>query len=302
MSRQHMKFIFIGGSGRSGTTFVQKLLLIHSKIAGGDEFDFLPQFMEVYRRMISGNQLGNRQKHFYTAEELNQAWTEFIESLFLPTFNSKTGTEFISEKTPDNIFEIQALLDLFPDAKFIFVYRDGRDVVNSFIQVGKRFNKQKMSLTSKNPALQYSKNWIMTLDMYNAANSNLNYSGRIYSLKYERLLTHPLQELTTLMSFIGLSIEPAQLSPSKVDAGEVKMFIDDLWYDKKMFNQDFNTENIGKWKKELNFTNKLIINLAMANRLKGLGYDVDQRYLFVNLMVRKVIRFINRIRNKLRPV
>ena len=59
-----MNYVFLGGSGRSGTSFVQKLLILHSEIHGGPEFDFLPRFMQVFSQMKQPQQL-QRQAFFY---------------------------------------------------------------------------------------------------------------------------------------------------------------------------------------------------------------------------------------------
>src|ERR1035438_1987530 len=117
-----MKSIFIGGSGRSGTTLLQKILIIHSKIVGTDEFNHLNLLLNAYNKMNEPQYVNVRQKNFYNEIQLKNYWKEFIEELFSNVYKSKEGAEFFTEKSPDNIYVAQTLLDLFPDSKFIFVY------------------------------------------------------------------------------------------------------------------------------------------------------------------------------------
>ena len=45
---QETKFIFVGGSPRSGTTLVQRILASHPNIFGRPEFDFLHAIADIF--------------------------------------------------------------------------------------------------------------------------------------------------------------------------------------------------------------------------------------------------------------
>ena len=130
-----MKFLFIGGAGRSGTSMVQDLMCKHPSINGGPEFNFTKGIMNLHRGMRTPFFL-DRNKQYYTESFLDESFQSFYEGFFHGLDRDATG--YISEKTPDNIDVIEDLLRLFPDSKFVFVYRDGRDVVLSNRKVAKR--------------------------------------------------------------------------------------------------------------------------------------------------------------------
>ncbi len=81
-----MNNIFIGGCGRSGTSFFQKVLTSHSEIKGGPEFDFIEPFLSIYKRMKSTFHL-DRQKYFYSKTELDGAFKSFFNNC-LPLFKA----------------------------------------------------------------------------------------------------------------------------------------------------------------------------------------------------------------------
>ncbi len=85
-----IKFIFVGGCGRSGTTLVQKLLVSHSKIQGGREFGYSIDIFKLYKRMKDEFYLDIpplRGAFYYTTKEkLVNQYKSFYESFFEESF------------------------------------------------------------------------------------------------------------------------------------------------------------------------------------------------------------------------
>jgi protein-tyrosine sulfotransferase len=279
-----MKFIFIGGCGRSGTTLVQKLLVLHSKISGGGEFDFMPQLLNLYGEMNQEEQL-KRQAFFYGKGQLALYWRKFIEELIAG--NIKTDKyEYISEKTPSNIDCAERILDLIPDSKFIYVYRDGRDVVNSYKEVRKRAreNGELMKFSIRD----WAKKWNDASRRYSELKGNNKYNGRHIAVKYEELISKPEETLKQIMIFLGLKLEEQQLIPEAEGANVLNMKVDGIWYTDKMYEQKINARNSYKWQKELTLLQRIMYQTMMAYRLKEYGYAVSPVYIKLQLMFKKV--------------
>ena len=114
-----MPICFIIGAPRSGTTILCDVLDRHPEIESISE----PYF--VWDWYSGGGEDDLR------SEELADPRTrEFVRAEFARTLQ-KSGKSILVEKTPENCFRIPYMKALFPEAKWIYLYRDGRDVIVS---------------------------------------------------------------------------------------------------------------------------------------------------------------------------
>lgn len=117
-----MKIVFIIGAERSGTTLLSEILDQHSELATWIEPFFI---WEKYTYTNKNEYLD--ESH---VNEFNQKYIKKEFSIFL----KKKKKTILVEKSPENCFRINFLKRLFPSAKYIYITRDGRDVVYSTIQ------------------------------------------------------------------------------------------------------------------------------------------------------------------------
>jgi hypothetical protein len=267
-----MKYLFLGGCGRSGTSFVQKLFISNSKIEGGPEFDFLQPLLLTYKRMITPFHL-ERQEYFYDRESLDQYLRKFIGSALFNKHRDNNSIEFFSEKTPNNIDVAEELLTLFPDAFFVNIVRDGRDVLVShldvekrFIKSGKPYNKQAFLLENV-CAL-----WNKSVNAYFKLIKNPLFKNRVINIKYEDLLQMPKEELSRICERIGVELEPNMLIPEKTKIEDGPLQVDNIWLTKEMMNAKFDTTKIGRWKGQLSFLQKRKADKIMQTNLKKFNY------------------------------
>ncbi len=108
--------VFILGCPRSGTTFLGNVL---GTLPGGSYY-FEPQAMKYFTRLIHEGKVTQAQvRRFYQ-------WG----ARALLTMAPGNGKRFI-EKNPKHTWVAEALLEVFPDAQFVILTRDGRDVALS---------------------------------------------------------------------------------------------------------------------------------------------------------------------------
>jgi hypothetical protein len=90
------------------------------------------------------------------------------------------------------------LLDVWPDARFIHLVRDGRDVCASWLRLGWEGN-----------AYHGARSWRSRLREWEDVVPRLD--GRFVEIRFEDLLARPRPVLHRICEFLGLSFEPAML-------------------------------------------------------------------------------------------
>lgn len=276
-----MKFIFVGGCGRSGTTLLQKILLSHSKISGGSEFYFSDEIFSLYKKMTNSFFIDHN-SIYYSKEEAQKSFKEFYTSFFKHL--ARTNPVYISEKTPTNINVAQEILEVFPESYYINVIRDGRDVVSSYLKVARRHkeNNKKTEI-----GLKYAcELWLNSVNRW----AKIENHPRTFNVYYEDLILEPEKTIVKLLKFLKLDMESQLLSPEKVSAESVNMQSnqDTMFYTKQMMMQPFNPKRIGSWKNELGLFQKIFTNIFLSNKLKAFGYKITNSYYTLNRVLVKI--------------
>ena len=133
------RLFFVGGQGKSGTTWVEQALDAHPDIScrgEGHLFDGLAMRMDQavssYRKELDQNNKLFRELPGYPLPEPEDG-VRTMRGLLLDTMRSAAdgNARCIGERTPANIAHLDLLVRLFPDAAFVHVIRDVRDVAVS---------------------------------------------------------------------------------------------------------------------------------------------------------------------------
>lgn len=272
-----MRMLFIGGCGRSGTTLLQRILVAHSKICGGPEFDHGKEIFNLYKRMIQPSYL-DRQSYFYDKEGLRTRFKAFYSSLLTENVGNQADVVYFSEKTPSNIQVINSLLEVFDEGKFVCIVRDGRDVLSSHLKVAERYISQGRKKDAQHLRIrEVCGLWNYSVDMYKEASKSSLLEGRLFLVKYEELVINPRVVISDLMNWLGLPFECGQLELDRVERGNTAV-IDGLWYTAESYRKDISGLRVGVWRYELNLWQRLVANLLMGERLQEMGYGIDGLY------------------------
>ena len=117
---------FIVGSPRSGTTILGDILDRHAQIC---------QWYEPY--FVWDGYFRDAPNDERTEQECNQRIRKHICRDF-SRYRKKRGCQLVVDKSPRNSLKIPFLLEIFPQARFIHILRDGRDVTLSIHKEWKR--------------------------------------------------------------------------------------------------------------------------------------------------------------------
>ena len=112
------------------------------------------------------------------------------------------------EKTPANLLEFRALLEIFPEARFVFVLRDPRDVAASMKEVARRHREGgrpppaycRDALASAEEIARY---WAEGRAALDAA------PERVTAVHYEDVVAEPEAQARRLCAALGLDYDPA---------------------------------------------------------------------------------------------
>jgi len=133
------KPIFITGLGRSGTTILGKLLSLHKDVGFLNEPKAIWKIIDP-RHDINGDYTNSGGKFFLNVADVTPQARKNAYSLFGRYLKTICATRLV-DKYPELIFRVDYLLELFPDAKIIFITRNGVDATHSIDLWSKRLGK-----------------------------------------------------------------------------------------------------------------------------------------------------------------
>lgn len=291
--------IFIGGEGRSGTRLLRSIIGNHKnifeieretylfgksslkknklfkKLVQSNDIDTLALSVltsMIYKKEVAYEKIINREfpeeiiKQFEEIKVLDEYKT--IKNKF-DCFNLcanyltyKSGKLRWVEKTPSNIYNVDEILECYPDAKIIIIYRDPRAVCLSWQKKDKRKSILGTSLSWKKAVHEMTK-----------LASKRNHS--VYMLKYQDLVLSPENEIKKLCEFINEEYDSSMMG---------KVNVVNSHFDDAKNKSGFNTAAIDRWKKELTWNQKLLIDIATKKERKVLGYpDSEEKLSFSDL-------------------
>ncbi|MGD1703489.1 sulfotransferase family protein [Dapis sp. BLCC M229] len=266
--------IFILGVPRSGTTLLRMMIDSHPEIMCGPEapwitnqqLDWAPSLRSL-TRFLTRNEWG-AVKAFKGVEQdlIYQLMANFIDEIMSASARSHGKIQW-AEKTPRNIIALPFLYQLFPHAKFVHIYRDGRDVALS--TVGKWKTIPISDKKVKNNYKNALKRWVDWNQKFckDAKKVNLNY----ISIRYEDLVTSPQTEIGKLLEFLEVEWSDKVLEPHAVEHDIVTMKGAGM---QTFFNRNsIDTASLYRWKKELNWLQKRTTKSIAEETLLKFGYE-----------------------------
>ena len=196
------KPIFLVGAERSGTTVLRLMLDHHPQIAWCYEFEYVvdqisdngdfPQ-LEAYYEWLETHRIFQG-----TGFEIDRSLSyPQLANSFLCQRRDRTGKPLVGA-TVHRHFD--RLLQIWPNARFIHLVRDGRDVARSCIGMGWAGN-----------VWTGVERWIEAEHLWAKLSKNLSSEQQI-EITYETLIKEPVETLTALCNFIGVPYDPAMLS------------------------------------------------------------------------------------------
>lgn len=257
--------LFICGFPSGGTDLTKTILNAHPDIYINGEMPFLyslprkdydysfkikdTKSLEILRNILKKKDIWNNLENIDETDiQFPVALPELLRILFTDKNKKVWGN-----KTPQNSENIPSLLTLFPEAKFILVIRDVRDICLSW--------KKKWGKNMYHCSIKWNKRMQMALNDLKLINAD-----QYLVIKFEDLLNDTETTTKNICTFLNLPwsnrmIEHYKYVNRKVD-GKIN-------YGKKVI-----ADNKEKWKTQLSLKKIKMIEGLSFDALKLTGYDV----------------------------
>lgn len=121
--------VYIVGTGRSGTTILGKILSLHPRVGFLNE----PKAMWHVicpREDVIGNYTQGEASYRLGEEDATEEAAETAHRLY-GVYTKVVGVATVLDKYPEMVFRVPFVQHLFPDARFLFLVRDGWDTIRS---------------------------------------------------------------------------------------------------------------------------------------------------------------------------
>lgn len=288
--------IFILGATRSGTSWLQNMLGAHPEIATPQELDLFTRYLlpwhETWRDQLPESEDLWRRHRFkglpavITEDELISLGRGVLEDVYRKVLEQKPGATTVLEKEPRYTVYPGFILRHFPEARFIHLIRDGRDVAASLMRAARGWGRTWAAGTAERSALIWR--------------TNVEY-GRSISAQTDRYLELRFEDLRSdqgpvllakALSFCDVSADDAEEMYARFDldaarargsnppssivwGGEVKARLGGATNEPDGF---FGESRPGGWHEELNRFDRWSFQRVAGNLLLELGYETDDTW------------------------
>jgi hypothetical protein len=262
-----MNYLFLLGCHRSGTTMLQQALNRHSQIAIPAETKYFSSFLGhshacQLRRLERINRdleirLPPPERVIRNDADARQFYGR-MAAAYLGRLGKPEVTYF-GEKTPVHSGYVPRIKHLFPASKFLWIYRDGRDVALSMRKVS--WLNQTLAVNFVIWLFYYFK------QMRAAADTSLD----ILFVRYEELVGEPAKILSSICHFLGIRFEGAMADGYGNHEGILDW--EHPW--KGLALEPITTGRVETWRTELTPAEVELLEWLGGNALVRLGYQLE---------------------------
>ncbi len=300
MNAIESRLIWVIGSSRSGSTWLTRMLAAHDDVVRIDD-PHIGHHLSVWRpislawgtatRLPELRTLGEVKGHhhdYFFSERYREAWAPHLRELVLSRFAAQADDlaaergidePLIAVKDPGAAGVAELVSELFPRSRMLFIQRDGRDVVDSWLDAYRKgawgMNEGTYSLAPEG-RLAFVR-WQASVWLYRTEACERAFArhaaGRRVKVRYEELRADPVRELARVSLKLGISTTPER----------VRAIADEHAYDgvprsRRGPGQRIRSAEPGAWRQNLSAEERTAINQIIGPKLRELGYEPPRRF------------------------
>ena len=296
---------FIFGHARSGTTLLMRLVRLHPDVHCNYQAHFFtrqPLLKSLVDTPEAEEWLRRKSNRWNQGSDLSPLVLRAAADFIMERDAAKEGKRIVGDKSPSSMIHGQAVRDLhavYPDAKLVYIVRDGRDVLISerfrnlveeskFLKaedkriIGELRNDQSQftngtrSIFTENVIRRVANGWVKNVQETEIEGGRL-FGDNYFSLRYEDLLARPFDEMQRLWTFLGVQAAP---SLGTTIAAEMSSNPDEEWQAKR--NEDIASflpkGQAGNWQRLFTARDKSIFKEVAGEMLIKWNYEKDANW------------------------
>jgi len=196
-------------------------------------------------------------------------YTSLVSKIY-DLYGSARGKTLVGDKTPDYVRTIETLHVLWPQARFVHLIRDGRDVALSMMEWPKvRPKPGDFATWLEDRVSTAALWWELNVRLGRQAGRRLG-PDLYHEIRYESLVCCPREESAAICKFLGVSYDDAMLHFWEAEAAS------DPGLEKKRAHQPV-TSGLRDWSSQLLPKDRVRFEAAAGGLLDELGYLRDVR-------------------------
>ena len=276
--------IFIIGSERSGTTLVLAILACHPRIAVPEVTWYYPRFRPYvhtygdlgnidnfntlahemahglrvpYWRMADASPASFGDEIAARAADIEKSFAGVFCAMF-ERYAAHVSKPRWGEKTPGNVFYVEQILQDFPNAQFVYIYRDCRDASAEFID------------SQFGPTNAYSAA-VMWRDGQQAVKRFRDSLGadQWFNIRYEEFVRNPVESLKNMCAFLGEEYSDSLMDFHATPVAQRRGKTKDNW----ALAHPITDRHVGIYKNQLSLNQQGIMSWVAGDLMRELGYD-----------------------------
>lgn len=246
------RMVFLVGAQRSGTNWLQRMLAAHPAVVSlPSETHLFTGGMDAVAERFQHGVLGSPATGniYMDRDEFLDAARDFCDRVFTGVADRLDADACrVIERSPNHVEQLELIGAIYPDAWFLHIVRDGRDVARSLLS-------QPWGPTSVEEAAQV---WARSMKSARAAAPTL---ARYREVGYELLLADPSDGMRDVFEWLGLAAAPDVMARVTAEAGV-------------SFNTDTKRPDIGtsKWVGDWSSSDLAAFDRVAGDVLRELGY------------------------------
>jgi hypothetical protein len=174
-------------------------------------------------------------------------------------YASREGKSRWGDKTPYYLAFVDKIVDVWPEARFVEVVRDGRDVALSVIPLP----------FGANNIWAAARDW--AAGIRSGRRASRRYPDQVLTVRYEDLVSAPEEHVRRICDFLAMTYRDDMLhiegTPKNKIVGDQREWFSKIW-------QGINQTSVGKWRTKMSEDDQRLFVAVAGRELELHGYEV----------------------------